>query len=131
MPTLPIATGEDHRGRHEFRELIERRCVDVLQPDIRWAGGLSETLKIYTLGEAAGIQTIVHSGGSMAAGQHFALAMPESPLAEWVMFSPAGVPLSEVSRVPGVPVPVDGFVTPIDRPRLGYEFESTSFTSWP
>jgi L-rhamnonate dehydratase len=130
VPTLPLATGEDHRGRHAFRELIEARCVDVLQPDIRWAGGLSETMKIYTLGEAAGIQTVVHAGGAMAAGQHFGLATPESPLVEWVMFSPAGVPLEEVSRVPGVAVPSDGFATVSDAPGLGYEFSADLFENW-
>ena len=51
VPTIPIATGEDHKGRHAFRELVERRCVDVLQPDLRWSGGLSEVLKIYTIGK--------------------------------------------------------------------------------
>ncbi len=127
VPTLPLATGEDHRGRHEFQALIEQRCVDVLQPDIRWSGGLTEVLKIYTLGEAAGIQTIVHGGGSMAAGQHFALAMPESPLAEWVMFSRAGVPLNEVMRVPGVPIPVNGRVVPSNAPGLGYELLAEHF----
>ena len=53
VPTLPLATGEDHHSRHEFREMVERRCVDVLQPDLRWCGGLSEVLKIYTIGVGA------------------------------------------------------------------------------
>jgi L-rhamnonate dehydratase len=127
VPTLPLATGEDHRGRHAFRELVERRCVDVLQPDIRWSGGLTETLKIYTIGEAAGIQTILHAGGAMAAGQHFAVAMPESHLAEWVLFSRAGVPLREVMRVPGVRIPENGRIVPSDAPGLGYELRPQDF----
>jgi L-rhamnonate dehydratase len=130
VPTMPVATGEDHRGRHEFRELIDRHCVDVLQPDIRWAGGLSEVLKIYTLGEAAGLQTLVHGGGAMAAGQHFVAAMPESPLAEWVLFSRAGVPLSEVMRVPGVRVPEKGRVVLSDAPGFGYELRPEHFVPW-
>jgi len=130
VPTLPLATGEDHRGRHAFRELIEARCVDVLQPDIRWSGGLTEALKIYTIGEAAGIQTILHAGGAMAAGQHFAFAMPESHLAEWVLFSRAGVPLNEVMRVPGVRIPENGRILPSDAPGFGYELEPGHFLPW-
>jgi L-rhamnonate dehydratase len=130
VPTLPIATGEDHKGRHAFRELIDRRCVDVLQPDLRWSGGLSEVLKIYTLGEAAGLQTIVHGGGMMAAGQHFAFAMPESPLTEWIVSSPAGVPLEEVSRIPGLPIPKDGRVVPSNAPGFGYELRPEHFQPW-
>jgi L-rhamnonate dehydratase len=130
VPTLPLATGEDHRTRHEFRDLIEARCVDILQPDIRWSGGLSEVLKIYTMGEAAGLSTIVHGGGSMAAGQHFAAAMPEGQPAEWVMFSPAGVPLEEVSRVPGVSIPRNGRFEVSSAPGLGYELTDEMFEPW-
>ena len=32
VPWMPIATGEDHHGRHSFRQLIENRAVDVVQP---------------------------------------------------------------------------------------------------
>ncbi len=52
VPTLPIATGEDHKGRHAFRELVERRCVGVRQPDLCWFGGLSKVLKVYVIGES-------------------------------------------------------------------------------
>ena len=38
VPWMPIATGEDHHGRYAFRQLVEHRCVDVLQPDINWCG---------------------------------------------------------------------------------------------
>ena len=27
---------EDHYGRHVFREMVERRCVDVLMPDLKF-----------------------------------------------------------------------------------------------
>lgn len=101
VPTLPIATGEDHKGRHAFRELVERRCVDVLQPDLRWFGGLSEALKVYVIGEAAGISTFPHSGASLPFGQHFHFAMPEAQLAEYWLGSDPGVPLAEAMRLPG------------------------------
>jgi L-rhamnonate dehydratase len=131
VPTLPLATGEDHHGRHAFRELIERRCVDVLQPDIRWTGGLSEVLKIYTLGEAAGIVTIPHGGGGIPAGQHFAAAMPESGRVEYVLRSPPGVSLQEANRIPGMPTPRDGRLVLGDAPGFGMEFTLEDFAAWP
>ena len=57
-PYVPIATGEDHHGRQAFRQLVEHRCVDVMQPDLNWCGGLSEAVKIYYIAEAAGLVTI-------------------------------------------------------------------------
>jgi L-rhamnonate dehydratase len=49
----PLATGEDHHGRHAFRQLVEHRAVDIVQPDLKWSGGLSEVVKIYTIADDA------------------------------------------------------------------------------
>ncbi len=104
--------------------------MDVLQPDISWCGGLSETLKVYTLGEAAGIITIPHASAALPWGQHFAIAMPESPMAEFWMGSDPGIPLEEVRSIPGVPVPKDGYVTPSDAPGFGMEIKEEWIKPW-
>ena len=49
---VPLATGEDHHGRHAFRQLIEHRAIDIAQPDLKWCGGLD-----------GGNQDIHHRGG--------------------------------------------------------------------
>ena len=121
VPTMPIATGEDHYGRHIFRELVERRCVDILMPDLKFCGGLTEALKIYAIGEAAGIATMPHSGADAPFGQHFSIAMPECPMAEFWLASDPGVPLAEYVRIPGTPMPVDGKLKPSDAPGFGLE----------
>lgn len=121
VPWMPIATGEDHHGRIAFRQLVEHRCVDVLQPDLKWCGGLTEAVKIYTIGEAAGLQTIPHGGANTAFGQHFAMAMPESLVAEFWLGSDPGIPLDEARRTPGVAVPQDGKLVPSDAPGFGME----------
>ena len=123
VPWMPIATGEDHHGRHAFLELIENRCVDVVQPDINWCGGLSEAIKIYTIAEAAGLQTSPHKAGSTPFGQHFALAMPESTLAEFWLETDPGIPLNEVNTIPGMAVPRDGWVEPSQAPGFGFEIK--------
>ena len=92
---VPLATGEDHHGRWTFRQLVERRAVDVLQPDMKWCGGFSEALKIYTIGEAAGIITVPHAAVASPWGQHFAISMPESPMAEFWMGSDPGIQLEQ------------------------------------
>ena len=47
-----LTTGEHEYTRYGFRELIKRKAVDVLQPDITWCGGLTEALKIYHMAAA-------------------------------------------------------------------------------
>ncbi len=43
---MPVATGEIHATRWDFRALIEQRAADILQPDAGVAGGVSEWVKI-------------------------------------------------------------------------------------
>ncbi len=37
---MAIATGEHEYTRWGFRELLERRCCYVVQPDLTWSGGI-------------------------------------------------------------------------------------------
>lgn len=127
---IPIATGEHHHGRQAFRQLVENRAVDILQPDINWCGGLSEAVKVHTMAEAAGLVTIPHTGGGNAFGQHFAMAMPESPMAEYWLGSDPGVPLEEVRPFPGLSVPSDGYVTPSNAPGFGMEISEDWIGAW-
>ena len=128
VPWLPIATGEDHHGRHAFLRLVEDRAVDILQPDLSWCGGLSETVKIYSIAEAAGLQTVLHVGGSTPFGQHFSVAMPEAPIAEFWLASDPGVPLDEINPFPGMSLPIGGSLVPSDAPGFGLEISEDSIT---
>ena len=127
---VPIATGEDHHTRYAFRPLVEHRCAAVLQPDLHWCGGLTEAVRIYHIAEAAGLKTVLHGGAGSAEGQHFSFAFPEVPMAEYHCSTPVGVPLEEVPRVPGTPVPKDGYVVPSDAPGFGFEVREDCITPW-
>ena len=39
---IPIASGENNFGKRQFRDLFTRRAVDIVQPDLRRAGGGTE-----------------------------------------------------------------------------------------
>lgn len=130
VPTQAVATGEDHHGRHVYRELIEQRAVDFLQPDLRWCGGMTEAVKIHTLAEAAGIATIPHAGASLVFAQHFAFAMPESTVAEFWLHSDPGVPLEDSRMVPGMSVPVEGKLVPSAEPGFGLGVEEAHIRPW-
>jgi L-alanine-DL-glutamate epimerase-like enolase superfamily enzyme len=43
---VPVATGEIHATRWDFRDLIAQRAADILQPDACVLGGVSEWLKV-------------------------------------------------------------------------------------
>ena len=59
-----IVSGEHEFTRYGFRELLRYKASQILQPDISWAGGFSECLKIAALGAKEGIPTWPHQGGT-------------------------------------------------------------------
>ena len=50
--SIPIATGERMFSRWDFKKLLQEGYVDVIQPDLSHAGGISECRKIATMAEA-------------------------------------------------------------------------------
>ena len=59
--SVPIATGERLITAFGCREIIEKRVVDVLQPDINHVGGISALWKVGAMAAASGIQMAPHS----------------------------------------------------------------------
>ena len=75
--TIPLSGAEHEYTRWGFKRFIDAGALDVLQPDIYWAGGLSEVLKIAAYASVHDLMVIPH-GHSTPAGLHFSLA--QSPL---------------------------------------------------
>lgn len=130
VPWMGIATGEDHRTRYPFVEMLTQQAVDIVQPDLEWCGGVSEAVKINTLAEAHGIKTMPHASMNTPFGQHFVAALPNCPLGEFHIGSGAGVPLETAERIPGLVVPKDGYVEVSDAPGFGIEVTPTSIRDW-
>jgi len=81
-----IATGEHEYTRYGFRELIARKCADILQPDINWVGGLTEARRIVAMAAAYDIPVIPH--GSTVFSYHLLYAFANCPTAEFLVMSP-------------------------------------------
>ena len=58
---LAIAAGERLYTRHSFRELLEKRAADYIQPDISHAGGILECRKIAAMAETSYIPFAPHN----------------------------------------------------------------------
>ncbi|MEJ1154659.1 galactonate dehydratase [Microbacterium marmarense] len=59
--TIPIATGERLFTKWGFRDVIERRAVSIVQPDLSHAGGISETRRIAAMAESHYISVAPHN----------------------------------------------------------------------
>jgi len=79
---IPIAAGECEYLCSGFRILLENQCVDIAQPDICAAGGLTETKKIAALANAFGVNLIPHCWGTgiaFAAALHLTSTLDSVP----------------------------------------------------
>ncbi len=116
-----VTTGEHEYTRYGFRELIARKCADILQPDINWVGGLTEARRIVAMAAAYDIPIIPH--GSSVFSYHMQYAFTNCPSAEFLIMSPQAdhlVPLfGELFR--NEPLPSDGFVELTDAPGWGVD----------
>ena len=79
---MAVAGGENEFTRWGFRDLVVRKAMDIVQPDVCAAGGISECRKIATLASAHGVECVPHAWGSaigLAATLHFLAALPDQP----------------------------------------------------
>jgi L-alanine-DL-glutamate epimerase-like enolase superfamily enzyme len=60
---IPIGTGENLYGKEEFKELLARGGADIVQPDLRRAGGPTEIMAIAQMAAAHGLPWASHGGG--------------------------------------------------------------------
>ena len=61
---VPTLVGENIYLWDGFRELIENRAVDIIQPDLLTSGGMLETKKIADYAERYQMPTVLHFAGS-------------------------------------------------------------------
>ncbi|RPE09282.1 galactonate dehydratase [Chitinophaga lutea] len=118
----PIASGERLTGIHAFRDMLEKRAVSVIQPDITHCGGLSEVRRIAALAEAYKVAVAPHNPQgpvSTAASIEFGFATPSYAICESVHND---VPWRSEVVSEGFTVEKKGrIVKPNTRPGLGIE----------
>jgi L-alanine-DL-glutamate epimerase-like enolase superfamily enzyme len=111
--------------RFECREWIERGGVDVLQPDVNRAGGLTELVRIAELAESAGVLIVPHgwkTGITAAAARHLQAATPNVPFVEHLAPELFDSPLRRELVAPE-PAIVEGSIELPTAPGLGVELD--------
>ena len=83
---IRIAGGEMTRELSAFRDLIERGCLDVLQPDAALVGGITGLRRVAHLAEAHGIVFTPHTwtnGMGLVANAHLVAGLGCAPFLEF------------------------------------------------
>jgi L-alanine-DL-glutamate epimerase-like enolase superfamily enzyme len=71
-----IATGENLYTKYQFLDVMNRKGADVVQPDNRRAGGVTEWMEIAAIADGFGLELASHGGGSV--NMNMLLAMPNA-----------------------------------------------------
>ncbi|KAF2164618.1 hypothetical protein M409DRAFT_67752 [Zasmidium cellare ATCC 36951] len=85
MTSIPIALGERLYHRWDAKRFLEEGLIDVLQPDIAHAGGISETKRLANMAEAYDVAIAPHcplGPIAFAASLHVGLSTPNFVILE-------------------------------------------------
>ncbi len=123
MTTIPLARGETDFGIFTLRDVIQRRLIDIVQPDIARSGGITGARHVYTLTYAANLAFAPHtgfSGGlSQLAALHVASAAPTLLELEYMFIDN---PLREIFKS-GYPKASGGWIDVPTNPGLGLDLD--------
>ena len=133
---IPVAAGERLFTRYLYLDLFRDRTVDIIQPDVCHAGGISETRKIAAMAEAHYMPVAPHNAcspvGTMAS-IHLAACLPNFKIQEtfddfvepWVRDAIIGRPEAkngyfDLPELPGLGVDLDETLIAAHPPMEGF-----------
>jgi L-alanine-DL-glutamate epimerase-like enolase superfamily enzyme len=117
---VPIATGEVLTRRQSFVPWLERRAVDIIQPDCTKCGGLTESWRIAWMACEHNVLFVPH-GWNTAVGLAADLALVASvPVARYVEYLTPCPYLEEIITEP-FKMDAEGYLPIPDKPGLGIE----------
>ena len=121
-----LTSAEHEYTRYGFKQLIESGCLDIVQPDISWLGGITEARRVVALASAYGVLVIPH--GSSVYSYHLQYAFRNCPMAEFLNLTPKsdGILPYFGGLFPDEPLPKDGYIDLPDRPGFGVTLDRTT-----
>ncbi len=83
---VPVAAGENYYTRYEFREVLQKRAVNIIQPDVIHAGGLTETARVAAMAESMNIPLAphIHATVGVSPAIHLLTAATNTLAAEYI-----------------------------------------------
>jgi D-galactarolactone cycloisomerase len=121
---VPVSAGENEFGVQGFRELFRVGAVDIAQPDVSRAGGITECMKIGQLAQESGIKVVSHTWSDAVALIANAHVIASLENGTGVEVDRTGSPFMD-ELLTEAPVFRSGQLQLSDRPGLGIEVDKT------
>ncbi len=125
---IPVATGEIHATRWDFRDLIERKSADILQPDAAVLGGVSEFMKIAHTAASFNLPVAPHWHANLHA--HLVAAVSNGLTVEFFALEQDIYNFERLVTPETRLRPQDGNIALPDRPGVGIEFDEEAVARW-
>ena len=126
---IPIATGERFYSMYQFKDLVDRKIVSLIRPDVSLAGGFTQVKKIAGIAEPAFVGIFPHLMGSVvnnAAFTQLAAAIPNYVLME------SNLPEESLNGIIDEPLKEEGGYRIVsDRPGIGVEIDEKALGKFP
>jgi L-alanine-DL-glutamate epimerase-like enolase superfamily enzyme len=127
----PIAAGENHYTKYQFRGLLRADALSILQPDCTKTGGITEAKKIADMAEAWHLPVAPHTGQSIlsaSANVHVMCAIPNALIfeADLAELNPFRDDISSSALLIK-----DGYIEPNNGPGLGLNINESILEKYP
>lgn len=121
--SVPFVAGETLCTKEEFHHLLERRVVEIINPDVCACGGILRTLEIASMAEAYHVMISPHNYNSIGVG--LAATCQVAAVASLCEITEVFVDFPEFCQevFPRAPRMREGFVEISDEPGLGIDVD--------
>jgi galactonate dehydratase len=132
ITATPIALGERLYSRWDFKPFFEAGAVDIIQPDLSHAGGLSECRRIAAMAEAYDVAVAPHcplGPLALAACLQLAATAPNVAIQEMslgIHYNTGGHDLLNFVTNQAALTPVDGYLPIPTGPGLGVDIDEAA-----
>jgi len=133
---VPICSGESHFTRYDFRDLITNECIDIIEPDVSRAGGITECVKIINLARTFNMYYTPHIGlsgaGCRAASIHLSASLPKETFLTYEIYDIKESPNPLAQDISSSPIEIfsKGYIEVNGKVGLGLEINEQKLRSY-
>ena len=127
---MPVAGYESEVGLFRFKQFMDKRAIDIVQPDVIWSGGFTECRRIAHYAQANSLPCMPHvfsSAVSLAANAHFLASLSTRGILE---MDRNPYPLRDELLTEPIEMAADGYVYLPQKPGLGIELREDTIEKY-
>jgi len=119
LKPIQTAVGNLEFGHKAYHQFMDAGAADIIQPELQWAGGLTEVQRIAGMAKGHGLPVVPH--GSSVYNYHFVMAHTNAPYAEFLTVDDGRDVRPIFDVIEGEPLPEDGRIDLGDDPGFGVD----------